>query len=373
MNIKTLPVSSAEIECKFALRIRDDVFRPGRVRVHLPAPVNADWLYMGQVLASSPEFRMISIEDHPQRSVWFDEILRENAEFSVTYAFESTPEKVTPDIEKINRAAQPGKAIDPALIKKYENGSHCDCTSYTGPLSGNVTVMDLVSESGIKVPARSEAARILGMSGEEAEAAKTGDLIKKIFDFCVRTDLAAMNGSQTSECESQNMNGSYTPACESRNVLLVTLMRACGIPARWQGGFRVVDTAGISGTAVATGAAGTSETADPAGTAGADKASRQVVPADWAIVNAAPYGWMYMDAQASREALDKGDSELASYYFGGIDALRIPTASKIGAGLYPARDYKRADEKYNRYGEVELEERGLESTEFTTVISAKVF
>ncbi len=330
-NTKKAPILDADIECTFTLRIRDDVFKPGRVRVHLPAPVNADWLYMGQVLASSPAFRMISIEDHPQRSVWFDEVLDENVDFTVTYAFESAPKTVTPDIEAINAAEQPGRAIDPAMIKKYEEGSHCDCTSYTGPFSDRVTVMDLVSESGIKVPKPGEAAKILGTSVEEIESAGPGNLIKKIFDLCATGNPGTVSFADAS--------GSY----ESRNALLVALMRSCGVPARWQGGFKIVAAPVAS-----------------------------VVPADWAIVNAAPYGWIYVDAQAAFEAREEGDEELAKFYFGGIDALRIPTASKIGAGLYPARDYKRADEKYNRYGEVEFEERGLEAGEFTTSITSSI-
>ena len=93
-----------------------------------------------------------------------------------------------------------------------------------------------------------------------------------------------------------------------------------------------------------------------------------VVPADWAIVNAAPYGWIYMDAQAAHEALMDGNTELAAFYFGGIDALRVPTAAKTAAGLYPARDYKRSDERYNLFGEVEFEERGLKAGEYSTTV-----
>ncbi len=318
------PIMDADIECTFTLKIRDDVFKPGRVRVHLPAPVNVDWLYMGQVLTSSPQFRMISIEDHPQRSVWFDEVLERNEEFSVTYAFESAPDAVVPDPNVINGAEQPGKAIDPALVKKYEENSHCDCTSYTGPLADRVTVMDLASEAGIKVLSIEEAEKILGAgAGKLAEMKeKTGDLIRMIFDHCSGSTFKGKTGGQT------------------RNEMLVTLMRTVGVPARWQGGFRIKEG--------------------------------KAVPADWAIVNAAPYGWIYMDAEAAYEASAEGDEEFARFFFGGIDALRIPTASKIGAGLYPARDYKRADERFNRYGEVEFEERGLEADEFVATIEARI-
>ncbi|MCR4721589.1 MAG: transglutaminase-like domain-containing protein [Lachnospiraceae bacterium] len=370
MNKNVSPVTSAEIECTFTLRIKDDVFRPGRVRVHLPAPINADWLFMGQILSSSPAFRMVSIEDHPQRSVWFDEILEKNTEFSVTYAFESAPEKISPDIEELNKTPQPGQKIEPAVIKKFEESDHCDCGSYTGPSANNVTVMDLVSETGITRMPTSEVSRILGLTPEELEKAKKkpGDLIKRIFDTCAGSGLACTSLENCGQGEPREKNGIM-----SRNEILVALMRSCGIPARWQGGFRIAHTE----KTIKDAKTNNPETKDAeikdvenkgAKTEIKNQTTGVVVPADWAIVNAAPYGWIYMDAQAAHEALEAGNSELAAFYFGGIDALRIPTAAKTAAGLYPARDYKRSDERYNLFGEVEFEERGLEAGEYSTTV-----
>jgi len=319
-NAKNGPILEAEMECTISLRIKDEVFRPGRVRVHLPAPINADWLFMGQVLDSSPEFRMISIEDHPQRSAWFDEVIDENREFSITYAFESATEAIEPDPDEINKTQQPGRAVDPEMIKEYEKINHCDCTSYTGPLAKKISIMDLASETWLKVPGIGEVAELTGIGeGGIEELWKTpGNLIKTIFDYCA---------GEKFKVSAENL---------SRNETLVTLMRACRVPARWQGGFRLKD-----GSAVA---------------------------ADWAIVHAAPYGWIYMDAQAAYESIGEGDRELADFYFGGIDALRVPTASRLGAGHYPARDHRRSDEKYNLYGEAEFEERGLSGSEFDTTV-----
>jgi len=323
-DAKNVPIIEADVKCTFSLRIKDDVFRPGRVRVHLPAPINTDWLYMGQVLGSEPKFRMISVEDHPQRSAWFDEVLDENREFKITYAFESAPKTVHFDADEVNKVQQPGEKVKPELIREYEDLSHCDCTSYTGPLADKVTVMDLASETDLKVPGKDEAAAILGIGVGELEELKQkpGNLIKAVFDLCSGEKLCSPKGEKGEVL--------------SRNELLVTLMRSCGVPARWQGGFKLKDG--------------------------------EAIPADWTIVNAEPYGWIYMDAQAAYEAYKSGDSELADFYFGGIDALRVPTASKIGAGHYPAPDYKRSDEKYNLYGEAEFEERGLLGSEFDTTV-----
>ena len=359
MNKNVSPVTSAEIECTFTLRIKDDVFRPGRVRVHLPAPINADWLFMGQVLSSSPAFRMVSIEDHPQRSVWFDEVLDKNVDFTVTYAFESATEKVTVDPEEIDKTPQPGKKIEPAMIKKFEESEHCDCGSYTGPLAGNVTVMDLVSETGITRMTTDEAAGLLGMAPEELEKEKEkpGTLIKRIFDTCAGSGLNCTSLENCKQEESRGKTGIL-----SRNEMLVALMRSCGIPARWQGGFRIAHPEEAFQNAKINDAKMNGVETELRSTNG------RVIPADWAIVNAVPYGWIYMDAQAAHEALETGNSELADFYFGGIDALRIPTAAKTVAGLYPARDYKRSDERYNLFGEVEFEERGLEAGEYSTTV-----
>ena len=322
MNEKTELIREADMKCSFTLRIRDEIFRPGRVRVHLPAPINADWLYLGQVLSSTPLFRMISLEDHPQRTVWFDEILEENGPFTVTYAYESAPRVVTPDPEVINKTHQPGNDIPLQTIRDYEAREHCDCNSYTGALADRVTIMDLASEAYLTKTDEAAIERLLGSAhGEFAELKKKpGELIKSIFSACAGVrDIAASQGKSPIKPE-------------SRNELLVSLMRSCGIPARWQGGWRLKNG--------------------------------RTVAADWAIVNAAPYGWIYMDAEAAFEAAANGDKESAEFYFGGIDACRIPTASKLGAAHYPAPDHKRSDEKYNLHGEAEFEERGLGAEEF---------
>ena len=45
---------SIDIEAGITLQIKNEAFRPGTVRVHLPAPINASWLKEGQLLDSEP-------------------------------------------------------------------------------------------------------------------------------------------------------------------------------------------------------------------------------------------------------------------------------------------------------------------------------
>ena len=138
------------------------------------------------------------------------------------------------------------------------------------------------------------------------------------------------------------------------NIAFVSMCRMCGIPARWQGGWALKD--GV--------AAGH----------------------DWAMVHLLPYGWIYVDADFGAESFTKKLSyngmDLSDFFFGNIDPCMVPTASVPKADLYPAKDYERADETFNTFGEVELvpdkmgseghfEGYGLKKKDFTSEILLK--
>jgi hypothetical protein len=138
------------------------------------------------------------------------------------------------------------------------------------------------------------------------------------------------------------------------NIAFVSMCRMCGIPARWQGGWALKE----------------------------GKATGH----DWAMVHLLPYGWIYVDADFGAEALSNNLScshtDLFDFFFGNIDPCMVPTASVPKADLYPAKDYERADEIFNIYGEVELvpdkmgseghfEGYGLKKKDFTSEILLK--
>lgn len=313
---------TSDIDITFRLNIKDESFEPGVVRVHLPAPINAVMLHEGQILDFDPIFRIASVENYPQRSVWFDEELEKNMEFTVRYAFTNEVRCVTPDEAEMNAQTQPGFSAE--QICRYESNRDCDCGSYLGELADRVSVMDLADEAGISKQGAVET--LMGLfnigSAEEIDKIAYGTRLCRIFEHC--RDLKSIDRE--------------TPW--SRNLELVRLLRAAGIPARWQGGINCRPDGAMSYE-------------------GAPVAS------DWVLIHALPYGWFYADAEAAHTAKSK---EQAGFYFGGIDPYRMPTAAKFKAGLYPAKDYVRADEYLNVRGEAELFVRGLAADEFDTVV-----
>jgi len=318
-------LTQAQVECEFSLRIKDEAFKTGTVRVHLPAPINASWLFMGMVLKTSPEFRMISTEDQPQRTIWFDENLKENMTFSVKYAFDADTSPVVPDIEKINETAKLFGRFTKEKIDEWASRDHCDCTTYTGEAFERVMIADFAPEKEVKLLSAADLDALKNKGFLTAEKG-VGSILKSCFDLC-----AGENFDEAANC---------VKLADSRNTALVSLLRSVGIPARWQGGLRLKDG--------------------------------QPVAADWTIAHVEPYGWIYMDAQAAHEAHQIGDDKAESFYFGGIDACRIPTASRIGAAFYPACDFERSDPLYNLHGEVEYEDRALAENEIVTTVTMNV-
>ncbi|MNK24550.1 Transglutaminase-like superfamily protein [compost metagenome] len=110
--------------------------------------------------------------------------------------------------------------------------------------------------------------------------------------------------------------------CGQQTLLLITLLRMNGIPARWQSGMVHAD--------------------DPAGYNNLH---------DWGALYLAPYGWVPMDVTSGR--LDSPQPALRDFYFGGLDAYRIAFNDDIGQPLVPAKRHPRSDTVDSQRGEVE--------------------
>ena len=326
--IKTLYENKSinvEIEAGITVKIKDDVFRPGTVRVHLPAPINASWLKEGRLIDSEPMFRMMSVEDYPQRSAYFNEILSENTPFSIVYAFNSEHTYTEPDIALID--STPQKGFTKEEIVKFSTAGHCGCESYTALPFDRMTIKDVAEEKGLKF--KESYNHFLKNNGIDTDTTETtkarGTLARKIYELIVKTYEAT--------------------AEETLNMAFVSMCRMCGIPARWQGGWAVSDLSDSTLTPCL------SETKH-------NDSAQNATSHDWALIHLLPYGWIYVDCEfakkAGNEKIPGTDILLKDYFFGNIDPCMVPTASAPSADLYPAKDYPRADEIFNTRGEVEL-------------------
>ena len=110
--------------------------------------------------------------------------------------------------------------------------------------------------------------------------------------------------------------------CGQQTLLLITLLRMNGIPARWQSGMVFSDNAtGYSNLH------------------------------DWGAVYLAPYGWLPMDVTTGR--LQSADPALRDFYLGGLDGYRIAFNDDVGPAFVPAKQHARSDTVDSQRGEAE--------------------
>ena len=108
--------------------------------------------------------------------------------------------------------------------------------------------------------------------------------------------------------------------CGQQTLLLMTLLRLNGIPARWQSGMIFSD---------------------------GDYDNLH----DWGWLYLAPYGWMPMDVTFGK--LDAGDPQLDLFYLGGLDAYRIAFNDDYSQPFTPAKQHFRSETVDLQRGEVE--------------------
>lgn len=114
------------VRMKASIRIKDDVFRPGKVLVHLPVPASAVNMKNIRILKTEPEECILSEADDPVRTAAFTADLKENRTFSVEYEYDSyvkynelKPQEVT-SVLSLQPEEQPHIAFTPMIKKLAE-------------------------------------------------------------------------------------------------------------------------------------------------------------------------------------------------------------------------------------------------------------
>jgi transglutaminase-like putative cysteine protease len=108
--------------------------------------------------------------------------------------------------------------------------------------------------------------------------------------------------------------------CGQQTLLLITLLRLNGIPARWQSGMVYSD---------------------------GDYSNLH----DWGWLYLAPYGWVPMDVTFGR--LDDPDPQIAGFYLGGLDAYRIAFNDDYSRAFVPPKQHFRSETVDLQRGEAE--------------------
>jgi transglutaminase-like putative cysteine protease len=108
--------------------------------------------------------------------------------------------------------------------------------------------------------------------------------------------------------------------CGQQTLLLMTLLRLNGIPARWQSGWIFSD-------------------------------GEYNNMHDWGWLYLAPYGWVPMDVTFGRLGTD--DPAVDTFYFGSLDAYRLAFNDDYSQPLYPPKQHFRSETVDSQRGEVE--------------------
>lgn len=120
--------------------------------------------------------------------------------------------------------------------------------------------------------------------------------------------------------------------CGQQTLLLITLLRMNGIPARWQSGMMFSDTGYWN-------------------------------LHDWGQLYIAPYGWMPMDVTFGR--LHSDDPEIANFYLGGLDGWRVAFNDDYSRSFVPPKQHFRSETVDLQRGEAEWDGGNLYFNEWS--------
>jgi transglutaminase-like putative cysteine protease len=150
-------------------------------------------------------------------------------------------------------------------------------------------------------------------------------IAQKLFDAVDRIPWAgAREYSTISNISDYALHAGHAD-CGQQTLLLMTLLRLNGIPARWQSGWVYADAR-----------------------VGDEKYDNMH---DWGWLYLPPYGWVPMDVTFGR--LRSGDPQIDAFYLGGLDAYRIAFNDDFTQPFVPAKQHFRSDTVDSQRGEVE--------------------
>ena len=156
---------------------------------------------------------------------------------------------------------------------------------------------------------------------------------RRFYDFVtMKVRYSFMPAYFSQESIAENCARNLTGDCGVQTLLFITLCRCAGIPAKWESGWA----------------------AEP-GFCGAH---------DWARFYVEPYGWLYADVSYGGDAAQRGDEKRRVHYFGNLDPYRMTANTEFQADFDVSKDGWRADPYDNQVGEMELDGRGLQYSEF---------
>ena len=243
-----------------------------------------------RLIDSSPARHTIAPESTLQRTVYLESpaVAGKPTDFSVTYELTIFAQHTAIDADKVERAN-----LTPELLEHVrERPPHIVFTDAIRKFSRDTV-------------------------GDERNPYR---IAQKLFAAVDRIQWAgALEYSTISNISDYALHAGHAD-CGQQTLLLMTLLRLNGIPARWQSGMVFSD--------------GEYDNLH-----------------DWGMLYLAPFGWVPMDVTTGR--MSAGDPVIDDFYLGSLDAYRLAFNDDYAQPLTPVKRHFRSETVDSQRGEVE--------------------
>lgn len=299
---------SNRIRIRASLKLKEEAFVPGMfLRAYLPVPGECDDQTEIVIEKIFPPNGSLAPGNALQRTVCWEETMKENHEFYVEYSYVRT-------------------AVYHELSGKKDIGEDACHISITPEERARYTQEEaphIVFTPYLKVLAKT----LAGDAADDLEKAR------RFYDFItLHMKYTFMPTYFNLENIAEGCARSFTGDCGIFALLFLTLCRCVGIPARWQSGL----------------------TAEP------DFCGAH----DWTRFYAEPYGWLYADPSYGIAAVRGENEERRRFYFGNLDAYRMAANEGFQEEFTIPMKHWRADPYDNQVGEMETTDRSFFYEEF---------
>lgn len=281
------------IRVDYRISVNPDAVPAGEtIRAWLPFPKTiADRQENIALLNSAPSQHQLAPDTQAQRTIYFERQAEHGkpTEFEVSYEFDSIATHTAIDPDKVRKDFAFEDGVTPYL---QERTPHVRFTAGLRALSQKIVGTE-------KNPYR---------------------IAQKLFTYVDSIPWAGAREYSTIRNISEYAAEAGHADCGQQTLLLITLLRLNGIPARWQSGWE------FSPTSFDT-------------------------MHDWGEFYLAPYGWMPMDVTHGR--LGGDDESLDWFYLGSLDAYRLIFNTDYSQPFIPAKQHFRSETVDSQRGEVE--------------------
>ncbi|HSU53476.1 MAG TPA: transglutaminase-like domain-containing protein, partial [Candidatus Dormibacteraeota bacterium] len=295
-----------------------DAIAPGEtIRAWLPVPRVTPFQNEFQVVSATPVVRRVDAPESPARSIYLEQAAQKGKPTTFAIEYEYSARGVWFDLKPEH--TRPADLESPALRQFIQETEHVQFTPELRALAGQI----IGSETNACVQAR-----------------KFYEWISEHIQYSFAPEYSTIR-NLSEDCRARGHGD-----CGEEGLLLITLCRLKGIPARWESGWTLFPGA---------------------------KSNH-----DWTEIYLAPYGWVpvdpYMGIYATQYATTLKQAqreELRDFYFGGLDPYRMAANADHCQPLNPPKGSMRSDNVDFQRGELEASGHNIYFDQFDYELSAR--